>query len=503
MRIISRYPALTALVAGGLTPLGFSPFDQFWLPPLTLACLFVLWFEGSIRQQIVSALLYGIGLFGVGVSWVYISLHTFGEMPVALAAVCVAGFVLVLASFPVVAIIGSQLVRVRCPAMRLVLVFPAMWVLAEWLRNNLFTGFSWLEIGYSQASTFVGQWATVIGIHGVSLLTALSAGLIAATLLKVSDVRWRWLTPLVLIVAGGWLVQSVTWTEPTGGPVRAALIQADVPLSTKWDFEAASRVARTHFSLSQKAGTDVDIIVWPESPLPFFIDQMGPGFYDRVISLPAPLLSGFLERRPKVDGGFDYFNSAILFTDPPSIYRKRHLVPFGEYTPLEKWFAPIIGYLNIPMSVLSQWPDWQPPMPIAGHLAAVSICYEDAFPGDIRKAAGQAGFMINISEDAWFGDSLAPHQRLQMARFRTIETGRPMLRTSNTGLAAVIDYQGRVIATSPQFVEYVLKGSVQPRTGLTPYVRYADWPVALLLLMMLMTAVLVGGKSMRRLVVND
>lgn len=475
MRLPGRFPAATSLAAGLVMPLAFSPFDLFFIAPLALAWLFLVWLQVPLRRRVAAAFAFGLGIFGAGVSWVYVSLHDFGNMPPLLAAVCVAGFVALLALYPAIAALATGLFDRAGNAVRLLVVFPGLWAGVEIARNHLFTGFSWLEIGYSQVPSPLGNFGALAGVHGVSLLTAVSAALVAALVVGLGA-RWRPLLLLVVVVAAGYLLSWIEWTRPDGAPVSAALVQGNVPLSTKWNFEAANRVARRYLELSREAD-DVDVIIWPESPLPFFIDQMGARFYDEVVSLPAPLLSGFLERVPVGERGFDYHNSAILFDADTRVYRKRHLVPFGEYTPLPWLFEPVIGYFEVPMSVLSPWTGPQEPMPVAGRRAAVSICYEDAFPGDIRPFARDAEFLVNITEDAWFGDSLAPWQRLQMARMRSIETARPMLRASNTGLAAAIDHRGRVIALSPMFTEHVMTGTVQPRTGDTPYLVFGDVPV--------------------------
>jgi apolipoprotein N-acyltransferase len=476
IRLAERYPVATALAAGLLAPLGFSPFDLFFVFPLALAWLFLVWLRAPIGRRTGAAFAFGVGMFSVGVSWVYVSLHEFGNMPMPLALLCVAGFVAVLSAYPALAAILGAAFRRSDERLQLLVAFPVLWVAAEFARNHLLTGFSWLQSGYGQVDTPLGEFGAVIGIHGVSLFTAICAGLVACALVRAGGRSLPWLLAIAVPVGCGYLVSRMEWTQPVGKPVTAALVQGNVPLSTKWNLRAANEVAYKYLALSRQAG-NVDLIIWPESPLPFFIDQMGERFYDQVLSLPAPLLSGFLERRPTADGGFDYFNSAILFTDPVHIYRKQHLVPFGEYTPLPGLFEPIIDYFQVPMSVLSPWPGPQGPIPVAGHSAGVSICYEDAFPGDIRRYAEDSDFLINITEDAWFGNSLAPWQRLQMARMRAIETGRPMFRASNTGLATLIDYRGGIVDLSPLFEERILEGALQPRTGVTPYVRYGDLPV--------------------------
>ncbi len=493
-KLVSRYPVATALTAGMLSPFAFAPFDLFILAPLGLACLFVAWLDLPRRRRALAGFAYGMGLFGVGVSWVYVSLHEFGNMPLPMAVACVAGFVALLSLYPALAGWLSGFAAPPGRALPLLVTFPALWVAGEFARNHLLTGFSWLQSGYSQVGTYMAPWGALAGVHGVSLLTALSAGLIACAAVRAGGRRMPWLVLLLLPYVTGYAVARIEWTRPAGEPVAAALVQGNVPLSTKWNFDEATRVARRYLELSREAG-DVDVIIWPESPLPFFIDQMGERFYDEVVALPAPLLAGFLERRPTGDEGFSYHNSAVLFVDPVHVYRKRHLVPFGEYTPLPWLFEPLVSFFEVPMSVLSPWNDVQEPMPVAGRMAGVTICYEDAFPGDVRRFAADSQFLVNITEDAWFGDSLASRQRLQMAQMRTIETARPMFRASNTGGATLIDHRGAVRAVSPRNTEYVLEGSLQPRAGSTPYVRFGDWPVLSVLAAMLLAGPAIGWRG--------
>ncbi len=488
------YPVVVGLLLGAAMPLGFAPFELFWLPPVLLAGLFFIWLDTGWRQTLLSGFCFGLGMFGTGVSWVFISLETFGDMPLLLAFVCVAGFVAYLSLFPMLAAMLQYGFRSLSVAVRLVVIIPTAWVAMEISRGYVFTGFSWLEVGYSQVGWGLSAWAPLLGVHGVSLLTTLFAGGLVYAVLGSAKGRFLMTAFMVVLVSSSWGWSQMDWTRPSGTPIRAALIQANIPLETKWNLAEGRKIGKRYIELSRQSG-DVDLHIWPESALPFFIDQMGDGFYDAVTSLGAPLLAGFLERRPRDDAGFRYYNSAILFDNVVQIYRKRHLVPFGEYTPLEFLFAPIIDYFDVPMSDMSTWDRPQKSMSIAGRAAGVSICYEDAFPRDIRSVAEHSDFLINISEDAWFGNSLGPHQRLQMARMRSLETGRPMFRASNTGLAAMIDYRGNLVAVSPQFEPYMLEGKLQPRNGQTPYMWLGDWPLLGILLFSLGLAVWARSRS--------
>ena len=484
MKRLSRYPVVLSTLLGALSPAAFAPLDWYLLLPLCLAALFWLSHDLSPRRAMACGFMFGTGQFAVGVSWVYVSLSTFGGMPMALAVVCVIGFVALLSLFPMLATGLPALIRGASPAQRLVLLLPAFWVSLEILRNHVLTGFSWLESGYSQTGHLLEAFAPVAGIHAVSLALSLCSGLLASLLVCGRRGHLGMIAGFTAIVLFALALTRVEWTEAFGEPVSTAMVQAVVPIERKWNPAEGEKITREYLELSSQH-QDVDLIIWPESALTLFVDQLGAEFYDRLIRLETPLLAGFLERRP-VARGFDYFNSAVLFDEPSAIYRKRHLVPFGEYTPLAFLFDPLARYFNIPMSILSAWPELQAPMDIAGYKVGISICYEDAFPQDIRATAGQAHFLVNLSEDAWFGKSLGPAQRMQMARMRSLETGRPMFRSSNTAYSAVIDHRGVVTALSRPFDIQVLRGTLQPRSGLTPYVRHGDVPVwGLIILMML------------------
>ena len=475
--------ALASLLLGALLPLGFEPFGWFWIVPLLLAALFVLLLEASFAKSLVCGFCFGCGAFAVGASWVYVSLTRFGGLPPPAAALCVLAFVALLSCFPMLATALQYPFRRLAPGLRLGVAMPVCWMAAEILRNHLFTGFPWLEIGYSQTGFWLGHAAPLVGVHGVGLLLATCSGLVAA--LALGRRKWTGIA-LIATALAPWSLAKIDWTEPSGEPVTAALVQAVVPLDVKWNRERSATVAARYFELSASQ-RDLDLIVWPEAALPHFLDQVSDSFYDGVVALEAPLLAGFIERWPAGEG-FRYYNSAVLFDDRSAVYRKRHLVPFGEYSPLEFLFTPLMRAFEVPRPILSPWTAPQQPMRIGAHRVGVGICYEDAFPHHLRRIARGADYLVNISEDAWFGDSLGPRQRLQMARMRSHEAGRPMFRVSNTGSSALIDHRGALVARSPDFETFVLRGELQPRAGVTPYMRFGDWPLLATMILMLAAA---------------
>ena len=487
---------MAALAGGLLLPLGFAPFDLFPLAVLSPAWLFVLWQGASPGRAAWRGFLYGLGMFGLGVSWVYVSLHRYGNMPAPLAGFAVLLFVAGLSLYPT--LLGWMQARFfpARGAWHTILVLPALWVLFEWIRGWFLTGFPWLNLGYSQVSSPLAGYAPWLGVYGVSFFCALSAGLLAWGVREPKKILTRCLPVLILIWAGGWLAGNVDWVQPVGKSLQVTLVQGDVSLDNKWRPGSLRAILGRYLSLSAEASRS-DLIIWPESAVPAYLDEIDSGYLESLRRISQATRTDFLIGVVERDQDRrHYYNSVVSVSSQPGIYRKRHLVPFGEYPPLDPLFAWLMQSLQIPMSDFSPGPPDQPPLYAAGQKIGVSICYEDAFGEEVIRALPTATLLVNVSEDAWFGDSFAPSQRLQMARLRAQETGRPMLRAANTGPSAVIDPHGQVIARAPPFQVYTLTASVQPMRGATPYVRCGNIPVVMLALAIAATAG--AGPGVRR-----
>lgn len=482
--------APVAFIAGVGTLGGFAPWSWWSLAILGPAFLLWLWRDASPRTAARYGFLFGLGLFGAGISWVYVSLHDFGGMPAPLAGLTVLLLVAYLALFPALA--GWMQARwfAGSPA-RIVLVAPVLWVLMEWLRGWLFTGFPWLWLGYSQSDTLLAAYAPLVGVPGISLWVMMTAGALAAVLHKPRG-RLPWLAVVAAIWGGGWWLDRVEWTVSEGGARSVTLVQQNVALRDKWSAPHQPRIIGAYVDATLAANTD--LVVWPEAAVPRYLDELPRDVLETLRAGRADVVFGVIERQDGIPPRS--YNSVVAVTDDgESLYRKQHLVPFGEFLPLRPVLGWLLTVLHIPMSDFDRFEGAQAPLRAAGVELGISVCYEDAFPGDVRMTLPRAQALLNVSEDAWFGDSLAPHQRLQMARLRARETGRDLLRAANTGPSAVISHRGAVTARTPQFTPAVLSATFQPRAGATPYVRFGDWPVLLLCVILVALGAVIGKRE--------
>ena len=472
------HASLAAFLLGAATVLGFAPAGLAPLPVLTAAGLLWLW-QGAAAPRRAAALgfAFGLGLFLAGVSWVYVSLHQFGAMPAPLAAIATLLFCAFLALFP--ALVGYLQARSGRPlADRQLLLIPALWVLAEWVRDWIFTGFPWLTLGYSQAASPLGAYATLIGVFGVSWLVWLCAGLLLA--LARGGRRAAALAALALLAGAGYALREIEWTQPQGAPVTVSLLQGNIPQEMKWDEARYASTIQLYRRMT--ADSAARLTVLPETAIPRFLDALDPELLRTLAATARSHGGDLIIGLPVRDGPGRYYNSVLgLGTSATQRYDKTHLVPFGEFIP--PGFGWVLAVLQIPLSDFSRGSAAQAPLALAGQKIAVNICYEDAFGEEIIRALPEATLLVNVSNVAWFGDSLAPHQHLQIAQLRALETGRTMLRATNTGMTAIIDHHGNIAAALPEFTRGALNGSAQGRSGATPYVRWGNAPVMALALL--------------------
>lgn len=482
-----RRPSRRLLLAaslGACTVLGFAPFNVFPIPVFTLAGLFVLVFTAQTASSaLFTGFSFGLGLFGAGISWIYISLHTYGGLPGVLAATATAVFCACLAVFPALFSTAGWHLRKRS-LLFYCLSLPSLWVMTEWLRAALFTGFPWLAVGYSQVpNSPLSGYASVVGVLGVTALVAITAGGIAYLATRKS--KRTAAVPLVLVTVCVWatgsILQHIGWTTPAA-PIRVSLLQGNIPQDRKWRDDEIAPTLDTYLSLLQQS--EGDLIVMPETALPVFSDQLSQDFRERISTLMrannADLIAGIVERSTN-EGDTRYYNSAIsVGVSPSQAYRKQHLVPFGEYVPDNALFAWLQNLLNIPLASMSPGDATQPPLHLGDQKVAVNICFESAFGEEIVRALPEATILVNMSNLAWFGDSLALAQHLQMGQTRAMETGRYLASATNTGHTAIINERGKILQQGPSHQAFVLTGEVMGMKGATPYVVMGNIPVMLL-----------------------
>ena len=482
---------LAAMLLGLSGPLAFSPFNLFWVPIVLLALLLTLLTELTSQQMARRAFLAGLGFFSFGISAVYYSIHDYGHAGVALSLLMTGLFAVYLASFW--GLFGWLLGRFLnlSRAFDVLLVVPTLWVLVEYFRGVFLSGFPWLFLGYSQLNSPLSGWVPVVGVMGVSWLLCFSAVIVywllhrrqacpAVTMTIIGIGLTCWL--------GGAALLFVRWTQPVGELIQVSLVQANTAQEDKWRVNKREKIIEQHLKLTQQH-YDSDLIVWSENALPAFYHQMRP--------LLAALDLEAKKNQTEVLLGLQlwekktrrYYNSMVSVGGMPNQYKKRHLLMFGEYVPLEKWLRGVIEFFNLPMSSFSAGSANQPLLHLAGHPVGVAICYEIAFPWELNQYFPNSHFLVHVSNDTWFGNSIGPWQHLEQARMRALEYGRPLVRATNNGITAVINDTGAVVKVVPQFQTVVLTEHIQPMTGKTPYARMGHW---LLNVFLMVTLVLFG-----------
>jgi len=486
---------LHALLAGALLVPAFAPFNLWPLLLIALLLLSHLWWRAaSAREAALIGWFAGCGLFGAGVSWVWVVIHQFGGSGLIVATLLTLLFVALLALY--LALLGLLLGAIRphlTAATWWLLLLPAGWILIEWLRSHLFTGFPWLLIGYSQLDGPLAGYAPIIGVLGIGWLLLLTVGGIGWALSTRRRTRAAsapaavLLLTLLLIWGAGPLLQQIAWSEPAGAPLPVALLQGNVPQESKWDPNTAQLRLDRYARLSEAQFGRAALILWPENAITLFHHQIDLVYLQPLAAAAAAAGSELLLGLPVLTAdGNGYYTSMVVPGEQSHFYHKHHLVPFGEYLPFASLLRGLIAFFDLPMSGFSPGSAQQPPLPIAGQLAAVTICYEDAFAATNRSVMAAATLLVNGSNNAWFGDSLAPHQHLQIARMRALESRRPLLRATTNGISALVDHRGQLIARSPQFATATVVGEVVPQRGLTPWLRWGDGPLLLLLLLSLL-----------------
>jgi apolipoprotein N-acyltransferase len=460
--------------------LGFAPFGWSLLAPLLVVPLLYICMTVSPRDAGSHAFWFGLGMFLAGTYWIYISVHVFGNAALWIALLLMVGLAVVMAIFLWIA--GWLISHLSKGEPWLMLfVAPAAWVLIEWLRGWVLTGFPWLALGYGQIDTSLAGWAPVLGVYGVSFMLMVSTTALIVVLMSTGAQRLVGLFVVVLPWLLGGLLLLTDWTEPAGKPIRTTIVQAGVSQDKKWDRDQLRPIMEFYRQSTLKVA-DSEIIVWPEVAIPALDDRVGP-YLDLVERdlrrSKQSLVFGILERSFEDSAEGDVYNSVmILGGTRRQAYRKRHLVPFGEYFPVPASVREWMKMQNLPHSDLAAGEDVQPLLVAAnGARLAVAICYEDAYGAEQLYALPEADLLINVSNDAWFGDSIAPHQHLEIARMRALEVGRNAIRSTNTGISAFIGADGKLLDTGKQFEPQLMTADIEPRRGMTPYARGGNQPI--------------------------
>ena len=480
---------LLVLLAGVSIHFSFSPYD-FWpagIAGLVLFCS-VITTADRPKMAFAFAFVFAAGLFGSGISWVYVSIHTYGEVPAFLAIIFTSGFALFLAllfALPwlLYPILGNTAgLRLFC--------FPLFWLLSEWIRGWLLTGFPWLYLGYAHIESPLSGWIPVMGVLGTGFLIAIAVAAISFALAQRSA-RIIGLSGVILLMIfiPGTMLSSVEWTRSAGTQIPVTMIQPDIPMRDKWNPARADEILLKLEDLSSGAWQP-GLLVWPEAAIPFVGDAADPyvEFLDALGSQSdTAIITGLLTYDNVRD---TYLNSIAGLGKARSIYHKQRLVPFGEYVPLENLLRGTMHFFDLPMSVIRPGPGGQSPLSFdylgESYLLAPALCYEIAYASLVREMAAESNLMITLSNDAWFGTSIGPSQHMQIAQARALENQKQLLRVTNNGITALVNHHGVIKERAPQFQGVALRSTIYPRSGQTPFTRHGHiFSMSLAILMLL------------------
>jgi apolipoprotein N-acyltransferase len=488
---------LPALLAGALAPLSLSPID-FWPAAIISVFFLLLILEKTLALQAAKlGWVFGLGFFGVGASWVYVSINVYGNASGIFAAFLTAVFVAALA----------LLFALQCwfyqryfAGLQRALGFAACWVLFEWLRSWLFTGFPWLYLGYGHINTLLANLAPVLGVLGISFAVTLASGMLYEIFLI-----WRkeklWLSKqlalyeikLLLLGISIFFLGSFTWVEEAQNySADIALVQANLDQNLKFDPAYIGEGLNLYNGLSTTLWEN-DIVIWPETAIPLLYQRADAelAYFDRLArENNSSLVTGILYREDS-----QIYNSMTALGNGSGVYHKQKLVPFGEYVPFAGIMESVLQIFSLPMSSLAAGPNDQALLEASGFSMASYICYEVVYPDFVRKQAHMADFLVTISNDTWFGASFGPLQHLQMAAMRALENGRYMVRATSNGVTAFINEKGQIVDRTNQFEIATLENTVPIFRGRTPFSYWGSWPIVLFSLLIL--AIIAGFKRIK------
>ncbi len=477
-----RWPHLQAAMLGAMAVFAFAPFSWAPLALLSLAGLMWLWLKADRPSQAFKlGFWFGLGLFGAGASWLLSSLYVYGGAPLLLALVALAGWIIYLSLFPAFAgWLAKRFSNPSWPIAGLLIIYPAAWVVGEYLRGHLLGGFPVLTMGTSHVLTWLDGYAPVLGVYGVSWALAVSA---AALVWLVERGAW---IGAALVFALVWLtggsLSDIRWTHPTGKPVDVALLQGNVPQDEKWRPDRLYSQLKRYVAMTRR-NLGADVIVWPETAVPAFFDLVEKGALKTFIRDAGILRKDILVGAIWRDADRRHYYNALINIGqrPHPVYRKYHLVMIGEYYPFGEALRPLFEWLDVPFDQFTAGPFPPDPMKLGHHHAGMAICFETQFGEELRHQLPKADYFITVSNDAWFARTLEPAQSLQEVQMRAKELGRMFARATNTGMTALVDVDGRIVSRLPAYQQGVLRAEVQPHSGLTPFARWGELPLLFML----------------------
>lgn len=486
-----RHPFLSAVLSlvMGITMVGsFAPYHHGFFAPVIVIGLYALWQSMTPKQAWRSGYLFGCGLFGFGTWWVTLSIHNYGFVSLPLAACFTLLFIAWLALFPAFTAWSLQKLAPESSWFKAGLLFPALWTLFEWLRGWVITGYPWMALGYSQLGKPLSGFAPIFSVYGVSFALVSVSGLLALGLLR-NQLRDKALAAslITVIILSGYGLARIQWTHPVNStPLTVATLQMNVPQEEKWLASSRAAIYQRYHSATLKLFSN-DLVIWPEAAIPGTLQDLPVTTRNKLrkLSRQARRTGTSLLIGVPVSVDDHYYNALIARGVGKGQYFKQHLVPFGEYWPLQSWLGPAARLFDLPMSMLSPGSRHQPPITHHNTTISTTICYEITYPDLVRKSLKNHHVMVTITDDSWFGTSIASDQHLEIAQMRSLENGRYQVFSSNSGVSAVITPDGSMSSQTLPYEPAVLEDSVLAMTGKTPWQRFGLIPLALMIIVII------------------
>ena len=489
------YPLIIALVSGAIFSFALAPYYWWWLAILSPALLYACLKGRTPRQAFAIGLSYGFGLWFVGAFWLFTSIHVYGDTNAVLAVLMIAVMAIIMGLFTAVQTWLYSRFFPETP-----LTFAPLWVLFEWAKTWVFTGFPWLFAGYAFTERYLDSYAPLFGVFAVSFVVII----LACALVEILNKKFFWTIPAIILLLGAWGASFLQFVQPKAEkPLSVSLIQGNIPQDLKWLTEYQVKTLQIYVDLS-RSEWGRDLIVWPESSIPLFQTDI-PEFLDMMDEQGKKSGTAWVTGIPYWDlkesqeNGYPmYYNSMMASgAEGSGLYKKQRLVPFGEYIPLSGFLGWVLPALqNDPsMSGFSRGASEQKPFNIKGHHLAAAVCYEVAYPNLTRRNATNSDFLVTVSNDAWFKGTAGPLQHLQMVQMRAKENGRWFIRATNTGVTAFIDHNGHIVKQAPMDQKAVLRGELPAMQGQTLYNRLSDYPILILSLLLLLLGWLYRPKT--------
>jgi len=462
-----------AIFAGVLFTLAFAPFDQLFCFFIAIP-LFKYLLDTAIsgKQALLRGFLFGLGVFGLGTSWVYVSM-TLNTQSIRFIPLIMT---FVFCSFWAVnyAVFAYLYLKLKRNTLFDIFIFSLLWILMEYIRGEwILNGFPWLQVAYSQLDSFLSGYIPVFGTYGVGLITVMLACLLLE-LIKKKQIGIFLLIVGVLLL--GAHLKKISWVYRIGEELQVTLIQGNISQANKWQLENRKKTLQQYATETRKHW-DSDLIIWPETAIPAYYKEVKTSYLEPLQREALQQKTDIIVSLPYKDKEEQLYNAALVIGRMPAMYKKIHLLPFGEYLPWQPMSGYLLSLVDVRLGLFTAGELTQPLLQVAGHPIVTSICYEDAFGEQNRQGVEQAHFLVNLTNDGWFNGSIEPYQHLQIARMRALESGRYLLRATNTGVTAIISETGEVIKQAAIGEKTSITGKVLPMTGLTPYAREGDMQV--------------------------